>query len=494
VPDFTLLQHLPLAAIVVDQDRLSILAANEAAVRNYGYSRQEFLALTLGDICPELIDAIGETDGRRPPVLRHRVKNGTLLEVEAFWREVLTDHGPVFIGLLHDISQSGVETNGGGVQSHAKDEFLATLSHELRTPLNAILGWTQTLQSGNTRKETLLRALSQIEESAQAQAKLIDDLLNVSDIIAGRLRLEVQPMRLTPVIKGAIETLYPAIDAKEIHLETSFDPAADVVSGDPARMRQIVWNLLSNAVKFTPRTGRVGVRLDRGVASAEMAVFDSGEGISAEFLPHVFDRFRQGDASSRKRHGGLGLGLTIVRHLVEMHGGTVEAQSGGKGLGSTFTVRLPIRATWEERRRTSRSEHSSAALRASRHRLTGVRILTVDDDRNTREMLQEALERAGARVQSASSAKDALEKLKRFRPDVLVSDIGMPEEDGYDLMRQVRILPVEQGGATPAIALTGYAHEEDQAATRAAGYQAVTAKPVNLDELLSTIASVAERT
>src|SRR5690349_9777886 len=376
--------------------------------------------------------------------------------------------------------------------SRIKDEFLATLSHELRTPLNAILGWTQTLQGGNVRHETLLRALDQIEQSAQAQARLIDDLLNVSDIVAGRMRIEVQPMRLVLTINAAIETLYPAINAKEIRLDKSFDPAADVILGDPGRMQQVVWNLLSNAVKFTPRGGWIAVRLSRNRSSAEISVSDSGEGISLDFLPYVFDRFRQADVSSRKRHGGLGLGLAIVRHLVEMHGGTVDAASNGTGRGATFSVLLPIRAVWDEQR-FAQGESSRVAARARRQKLNGLRILAVDDDRNTREMLQEALERAGARVQSASSAHDALRKLKDFRPDVLVSDIGMPEEDGYDFMRKVRVLPADQGGATPAVALTGYAHEDDRAATRAAGYQAVTAKPVNLDDLLATITSVAEQ-
>jgi len=336
----------------------------------------------------------------------------------------------------------------------------------------------------------LLRALDQIEQSAQAQARLIDDLLNVSDIVAGRMRIEVQPMRLVLTINAAIEALHPAIQAKEIRLEKSFDPAADVILGDPARMRQVVWNLLSNAVKFTPRGGWIAVRLTRNRSSAEFSVSDSGEGINLDFLPYVFDRFRQADVSSRKRHGGLGLGLAIVRHLVEMHGGTVEAASDGPSRGATFSVLLPIRAVWDEQRFT-KGEISSVAARARRHKLNGLRILAVDDDRNTREMLQEALERAGARVQSAASAHDALRKLKDFRPDVLVSDIGMPEEDGYDFMRKVRILPADQGGATPAVALTGYAHEDDRAATRAAGYQAVTAKPVNLDDLLTTISTVA---
>ena len=384
-------------------------------------------------------------------------------------------------------------TRGAQVANRVKDEFLATLSHELRTPLNAILGWTQTLQSGSTRKETLLRGLAQIEQSARAQAKLIDDLLNVSDIVAGRLRLEVQPMRLVPTIQAAVETLAPAIQAKNIRLDTDFDTAADVVSGDPVRLRQIFWNLLSNAVKFTPRFGRVSVRLSRIDANAVIAVRDTGEGISPEFLPFVFDRFRQADASSRKRHGGLGLGLAIVRHLAEMHGGTADAHSEGEGRGATFTVTLPIRAGWDDLPGHAPGDGARVTRARRRQRLTGLRILTVDDDRNTREMLQEALERAGAQVVSAGSAREALAQMRTFRPDVLVSDIGMPHEDGYDLLRQIRLLPDEDGGNVPAIALTGYAREEDQEATREAGYQAVTAKPVDLDKLLSAIAAMAER-
>ncbi len=376
--------------------------------------------------------------------------------------------------------------------SRAKDEFLATLSHELRTPLNAILGWTQTLQGGTTRKETLLRALVQIEQSAQAQTKLIDDLLNVSDIVAGRLRLDLQRVRLVPVINAAVELLHPAIDAQGLRLHTTFDPDADAICGDPVRVQQIVWNLLSNAVKFTQRGGHIRIELSRDESHAQITIADSGEGISPAFLPYVFDRFRQADASSRKRHGGLGLGLAIARHLAQMHGGTVAADSPGEGQGATFKIRLPLHEAGPDglNHVDTGSDPTSAASRARRQRLDGMRILTVDDDRNTREMLHEALERAGAEVVSAESARDALEKLQRFRPDVVVSDIGMPREDGYDFLRQVRVLAPDKGGTTPAIALTGYARDEDRAATRAAGYQAVTSKPVNLDQLLSTIARV----
>lgn len=504
-----LFHHVLLPAVIVDPGTLAILDANDTAVRYYGYSRAELLQKTLRDISAP--PAPGDVEGapellseHQPRSCRQRARGGRTMDVEAYWQEMVFDGRRAVLGLMLDVSQhkqtehalrreAETMARGAQVAVRVKDEFLATLSHELRTPLNAILGWTQTLQSGSARKETVLRALAQIEQSARAQARLIDDLLNVSDMVAGRLRLDVQPMRLTPTINAALGTLAPAIDAKEILLVTSFDPAADVVSGDPARMRQVIWNLLSNAVKFTPRFGQIRLTLARMDSKAVIAVSDTGEGINPEFLPCVFDRFLQADGSSRKRHGGLGLGLAIVRHLVEMHGGTVEAHSEGEGRGSTFSVYLPMRTAWDEARGADAEDSIRAAGRAREHQLTGLRILTVDDDRNTREMLQEALEHAGAQVLSAESAQDALGKLKNFLPDVLVSDIGMPNEDGYDLLRQVRVLPREQGGATPAIALTGYAGDEDRTATRNAGYQAVTPKPVNLDELLSTIAVVAEQ-
>jgi PAS domain S-box-containing protein len=384
-------------------------------------------------------------------------------------------------------------TRSAQMAGRMKDEFLATLSHELRTPLNAILGWTQTLQGGNTSSQTVSRALSQIEKSAQAQSKLIDDLLNVSDIVAGRLRLEVQPMRLSPAIQAVVEALHPTLAAKAIRLHTAFDAAADVVLGDPVRIQQIVWNVLSNSVKFTPHGGRIELALRRVDSQAEISVTDSGHGINREFLPYVFDRFRQADASTRKRHGGLGLGLSIARYLTEMHGGSIEALSEGEGRGATFVVRLPGWGRYEETAPTPMGAafRGSVAARRRDERLRGLRILTVDDDQSTREMLGEALRRAGAEVMVAGSARDALQLLPVFRPDVLVSDIGMPDEDGYDLLRSIRALPADRGGTIPAVALTGYAREEDRAATRRAGYQAVTPKPVNLEELIGILAAVA---
>ena len=377
--------------------------------------------------------------------------------------------------------------------NRAKDDFLATLSHELRTPLNAILGWTQTLQHGEADRATVQRALAQIDASANAQAKLINALLNVADIGSGRLRLDVQPVDLIALIDSIVESLRPAIVARGITLENRIDPDVGTLCGDPARLQQIVWNLLSNSVKFTRPGGRITLGLSRKDAQVEVSVADDGEGISAEFLPYVFDRFRQADASIKRRHGGLGLGLAIVRHLTELHGGTVMAQSEGEGRGARFAVVLPIRSLYEAGPAqpatvAPRAPDAGVAPRAKpKPGLTGLRILSVDDDPNTREMLQEALQRAGAEVTSAASAPEALEKLQSLRPDVLVSDIGLPEEDGYELVRKVRALNAASGGNTPAVALTGYARDQDYKAAMAAGYQEFVAKPVNLEELYSAI-------
>ncbi|MFL6581693.1 MAG: PAS domain S-box protein [Burkholderiales bacterium] len=381
--------------------------------------------------------------------------------------------------------------------NRAKDDFLATLSHELRAPLNAILGWTQTLQHGDADRETVQRALMQIDASANAQAKLINDLLNVADIGSGRLRLDIQRVDLLALADAIVESLRPAITARDITLTTMIDPDAGQLSGDPARLQQIIWNLLSNAVKFTRHGGHITLSLALVGSQVEISVSDDGEGIGAEFLPYVFDPFRQADPSIKRRHGGLGLGLAIVRHLTELHGGTVSAQSAGENQGSRFLVRLPLRPPQPVVREAPAPPPPpapSVPQRASpKRRLTGLRILSVDDDENTREMLQEALERAGAVVESAASAQEALDKLGSFAPHVLLSDIGLPDEDGYDLMRKVRALDTARGGSTPAVALTGYAREQDQKSAIAAGYQGFVAKPVNLEELSSAILAASAR-
>ena len=493
----------------------SITSWNSGAERLYGYGPQEVLNKSVSLLIPP------QYDDEEPAILARccrgeeipsfetvrKCKDGRLLDVALTISPIKDASGRV-IGaskVAHDISdRKRAERQTGEflareqdlrIQAEAanrtKDAFLTTLSHELRTPMNAILGWLQTLAVGKTDSHTVRRALRAIEQSAKAQARLIEDLLNVSDIVAGRLRVDVKPISLSAVIGDAIESVRPAIAAKDIYFACQFDSAADRVIGDPGRIQQIVWNLLSNAVKFTPRGGEIRLATSQRNAHAEITVGDNGEGISAEFLPYVFNRFRQADSSTKRKHGGLGLGLAIVRHLTELHGGSVEVDSAGPGAGARFTVRLPLRAATPARQQM---EYASSAAPAATTRaattlarLDGLRILSVDDDDNTREMLQEALEHMGAEVVSAASAAEALTALEHCRPDVLISDIGLPTQDGYDLLRSVRALPREAGGATPAVALSGYAGEQERVATERAGFQAFASKPIVLSELIATI-------
>ncbi len=377
-----------------------------------------------------------------------------------------------------------------------KDEFLATVSHELRTPLTSILGWATMLRSNRVEGEALQRALEIIERSAKNQHQIIEDLLDVSRIITGKLRLEIRPVDLASLIETAIESLRPAFDAKKVRLQKLLDTGLHPVSGDPSRLQQIVWNLLSNAIKFTPRDGRVQIRLERIASHVEIAVMDTGQGISDDFLPFVFDRFMQADSTTTRKHGGLGLGLAIVRHLVELHGGTVQAESEGEEKGSTFTVVLPLMPVYQ---RTATEERVHPAVSDNllvfddHEKLTGLKILAVDDEADTCELVKAALEQCGAEVTTARSAQEALEQLGRFMPDVLISDIGMPDEDGYELIRRVRQLPAKNGGAVPAVALTAYARAEDRLRILREGYQMHVPKPVELAELVAVVASLAER-
>ena len=386
--------------------------------------------------------------------------------------------------------------------NRAKDEFLAIVSHELRTPLNAILGWAQILRTTQTNKESSTRGLEIIENNAKAQAKLIEDVLDASRIITGKLRLDVRPIDLGPIIKSAVETARPAAAAKSIHIETALEPWGGLVSGDPNRLRQIIWNLIFNAIKFTPNSGKVEVRLQRIDSQVQVTVKDTGQGISADFLPHVFDRFRQADSSRARTHGGLGLGLAIVRHLVELHGGTVHADSDGEGRGSTFTVNLPVMAvrsgetsgTQDASRITEAGAPGSANSPASQPALNNLRVLVVDNESDAREILNITLTQCGARVMTATSTREALEILEEWEPDVLVSDIGMPGEDGYSLISKVRALGPERGGNVPAVAVTGYAGSEERMRLLSAGYQVHVTKPVEMEELIIAIADVARRT
>jgi signal transduction histidine kinase/ActR/RegA family two-component response regulator len=382
--------------------------------------------------------------------------------------------------------------------SHMKDEFLATLSHELRTPLNAILGWSQILSSGPRDEEDLAQGLKTIERNARAQTQIIEDLLDMSRIISGKVRLDVRRVEVLPVVEAAIETMRPAADAKGIRLTPVLDPDAGPISGDPGRLQQIFWNLLSNAIKFTPRGGQVQVVLRRVESHIEVAFTDTGQGIKPEFLPHVFERFRQADASTTRAHGGLGLGLAIVKQLVELHGGTVHAASAGLAQGSTFVVALPISALDApyDARDVNPHPAEETAARTARPMpsLRGLRVLVVDDEPDARALVSRLLEDSGAQVTTASSAAEALAAVANRPPDVLVSDIGMPTEDGFALIRRLRDLPAEAGGNTPAIALTAYARSEDRQHVIYAGFQMHVCKPVEPTELITMVASLAGRT
>ncbi len=371
-----------------------------------------------------------------------------------------------------------------------KDEFLATVSHELRTPLTSMLGWTYMLRESDLDEATRTRAVDTIERNARLQSQIVDDILDVSRIITGKLVMDAQPVDLTHVIETAIHAVQPAAEAKEIRIEKQLEGGPHLVSGDANRLQQVLWNLFSNAVKFTPRGGTITIQMRLINSHVEIKVTDTGLGISKEFLPYVFDRFRQADSSTTRKYGGLGLGLAIVRHLVELHGGMVRADSPGEELGATFTVTLPLVAT----RQLIEQEpaYQNMALEKNHELLKGLRILVVDDEEDAREMLKLMLERSAATVETSASAREAMAAIERERPDVLISDIGMPEEDGYDLIRNVRQREsTRASGYLPAIAVTAYARQEDRERSLAQGFQAFLTKPVEPAELISVISRVA---
>jgi len=372
-----------------------------------------------------------------------------------------------------------------------KDEFLATLSHELRTPLNAILGWAQVMRTGNLEDTAADRALETIERNARSQAQLIADLLDISRVITGKLRLDFKPVELPRVIEAALDSVGPAAGAKDIQLGVSLGSLKSPVLGDGDRLQQVVWNLLSNAIKFTPRGGRVELSLQESGPNAVIQVADTGSGIRADFLPYVFDRFRQAESSHTRSHGGLGLGLSIVRHLVELHGGSVEVDSPGEGQGATFTVKLPLRAELTEEIPLERP--AASRVWSLPDLLHDLRILVVEDEKDTRDLVVTALEQCGAEVISAASVPEALAAFEREKPDVLVSDIGFAGEDGYSLIRKVRAREAGNGGRVPAAALTAYAGVEDRRRALEAGFQAHLAKPVDPSELVVAVAVLAGR-
>ncbi len=377
--------------------------------------------------------------------------------------------------------------------SRLKDEFLATVSHELRTPLNVIQGNSELLKSENLNVEETREAIDAIYRNSKTQAQIINDLLDVSRIISGKLQLTIEPLDLGQAVQNAIETIKIAAAAKNISVNTEIDASVGPVAADATRLQQVIWNILSNAVKFTPKGGKIQVNLGRDGSRARLQIADTGKGIEPHFLPYVFDRFRQEDSTTTRRYGGLGLGLSIARHIVESHGGTIEAVSEGKSKGATFIVCLPLLAVRIQPDRqftTPSATKQTTETRVLARRLTGIRVLVVDDDDDSRALLKSILKRSGAEVVTAASAEEALSALEDVRPEILVSDISMPDMDGYELIRRVRKLPRESGGTLPAVALTAYARDEERQRALNAGFQMHVAKPVDASTLLDAIANL----
>jgi PAS domain S-box-containing protein len=509
-------------AIISINEQSIILFINRAATRIFGYQIEQMTGQPLTMLMPEYLRHLHSAGQERylktgkkhvnwehieVPALH---KDGHEFPLELSFGEFSKNNKHIFIGIARDITErkkaeeereqlflSEQEARAEAERANRlKDEFLATLSHELRTPLNAILGWSQVLQYNNLDEAGIKRATATIERNARAQNQLIDDILDVSRIITGKLRLDVRAVDLSNVISEAVDAARPAAEAKNIRLQTLIDPQATQISGDPDRLQQVVWNLLSNAIKFTPKYGRVQLRLERVNSHIEIVVSDTGAGIKPEFLPFVFERFRQSDGSMTRRHGGLGLGLAIVRQLVELHGGAVSVESKGEGQGSTFIVSLPclpIRLEAEEDLpRSHRTAQNGSELDCPPE-LSGLHVLLVDDEADSRELLNFVLESCGAQISTASSAVEAVELIKRERFDVIISDIGMPEEDGFSLIRKIRSFPNEQGGNIPAIALTAYARAEDRVQALRSGFHMHIAKPVESVELIAAVANLAGR-
>jgi signal transduction histidine kinase/DNA-binding response OmpR family regulator len=474
-----------------------LIAPIGASLRSYGW-------LILGDRLDA--DRFGEADERLAVTLTSQVavsyENATLYtEAQRHAAELQQEVADRILAererakLLIREQEARAEAEAA---NRTKDEFLATLSHELRTPLTAILGWSHLLRSGKLPQESVKDALETIERNAKSQSQLIDDLLDVSRIVTGKLRIEAIPMKVGPVVDAAIKSVKPAAEVKSIEIHRVPNAQDYVVLGDHTRLQQIVWNLLSNAVKFTPTGGRVEIELNSEGRDLRLVVRDNGQGISAEFLPHVFDRFRQADGTTTRSHGGLGLGLAIVRHLVELHGGTISVESEGEDRGAIFTICLPeylgedgrTNPFFGEEQHAPPIEHANGKSQTA---LSSLNILLVDDDYDTREMVAAVLSDAGANVRSCSSAAEATEALETFRPNVIVSDIGMPQEDGYSFIHRLRTECGIGEAEIPALALTAYATSEDRKRTLAAGFQMHMPKPLEPASLISAVATLAKR-
>lgn len=515
----------------------NLTSINKAGERLTGYSREELLGKSIGQIVsPEHIEMMPKMMDRKiagEAVTTYEIeiisKDNRRLTIEISSRLIYEREKPVGVqGSARDITErrraeqerirllareqeARVEAENA---NRLKDEFLATVSHELRTPLNAILGWAELIRGGKLDSETARLALGTIVRNAKAQAQLIEDLLDGSRIITGKLKIETRPVELASIIKAAIEATQPAAYAKDIALTVSLEAETTTVSGDPNRLQQVAWNLLSNAIKFTPAGGRVQTRLQRKGACAEIIVSDNGCGISKEFLPYVFDRFRQADSSYTRMQGGLGLGLAIVRHLVEMHGGSVEVESPGEGLGATFTVKLPVRQSqveesqqringWEpERSFAGHADSSSQPVQSIKSRpnsstLAGLRLMVVDDEPDARDLIVVTLKQYGADVLAFASSEEALGALMGSgsgrQPDVILSDIGMPGEDGLRLIGAIRAMEQDSTRKISAIALTAYSRAEDRERALRAGFQMHIAKPFDPLELVEAVAVITGR-
>ncbi len=503
--------------LILDAHTLKITDVNPFMSELLGYSRDEFLGKELWEIgfftdktASQNAFRVVQTNGYlRYEHLPLQTNDGRTQEVEFVCNVYEEDNRQVIQCNIRDITErkraedervqllqtAQAARAEADLANDIKDEFLALLSHELRTPLTSILGWSQMLTDVALDDEASKRAIEIIVRNARAQKQLIDDLLDISRIITGKLRLEVQPVKLASIIEAVVDTARPAADAKNIHLQIAFDPRTSPILGDPDRLQQIIWNLLTNAIKFTPKEGRVQVWFERVESHVEITVKDTGQGIAPELLPHVFDRFRQSDSSSTRRHGGLGLGLSIVRQLVELHGGTVTADSPGPGEGTTVKVVFPLLSVHHELHdvEMTRPLIGSRMLTDRQPSLNDLRVLVVDDEPDARELVAAVLTGRGANVVSVGSAGEALEEMEKRSFDVLVSDIGMPQMDGYALIEKIRQLPSERGGRIPAAALTAYAGVEDRMRVLSAGYQMHIPKPVEPVELATVVGSIAQR-
>jgi len=514
-------------AIVAKDLNGTITAWNRGAERLFGYTAEEAIGKSITIVIPpdrldeetQVLERIGRGDRIDNFETVRRRRDGSTVEISLTVSPIRNRHGEV-IGaskIARDITdrrrfEAEIEAHLMNEQAlrmeaeaanRSKDLFLATLSHELRTPLNAIVGWVNILRADGRNEKDLHEGLEVIDRNAKAQVRLIEDVLDVSRIVSGTLRLNVTRCELAAVIESAVDAVLPAADAKRIRIEIRVDPLASPGTCDQARLQQVVWNLLSNAIKFTPEGGSVTVELAREGSMARLSVSDTGQGISPTFLPHVFDRFRQADSTTRRRFGGLGLGLSIVKQLVEMHGGTVRAQSAGEGHGATFIVLLPVAALQGAPSDEAGVASNAAYLRgddagelnggATSVSLEGLRIVVVDDEPDARRVLSKLLTDAGALVTVAASAKDARQAIEKVRPHLLISDIAMPDEDGYDLIGQVHAAG-HTAQTLPAIALTAFAHKADARKAQLAGYQVHLSKPVDPRDLLAAAASLTGRT